>query len=95
MNGSEGAIVQAMTVTGLSVTVGTVASGHRPLLKPILGTVAAGFVLLSIAQSPKFAPVAVQLAALIAVTAALTSGYFAFTGIARYFATPQTAKETP
>jgi len=91
MTPAESHIVGAMAITGLSVVVGTIAAGNRPTFKPIAGVGVAGFVLLAAAQSDSFGPLAGQFATLIAVTAVLTSGYFAAAGVGRYFTNERTS----
>lgn len=85
MNSNESAIVTSMTITAVSVTLGQVAGGNAPKLRPVVGVVVGGFILLAGANSDQFGPLSVQFATLIATTAVLTTGVYTITALARYF----------
>lgn len=89
MTPAESSIVTSMAVVGVSVYGGTIAAGNRPEIRPAVGIVIAGGVLLAATNSPTFAPLAGKLAALMAITAALTSGYYLAAGIGKYLNAPK------
>lgn len=86
VNADQSTIVTAMGVTGASVYLGTLASRRTATIKPAVGVMVAGTILLTVASGAAGgkAHLAAQFAVLIATTAVLTSGYAGISAIGRY-----------
>lgn len=86
MNTDQSTIVTAMAVTGASAYLGSMTKGHTVTIKPAVGVMVAGTILLTIASGSAGGKshIAAQFAILIATTAVLTSGYAGLSAIARY-----------
>lgn len=82
-------VINAMTVTGLSVTAAQLTRGRFPTIRPAVGLAITTAVLLAgVEGNPNTARLSRQFAVLIATTAVLTSGAIAGAAIARYLTTP-------
>lgn len=86
MNADQSTIVTAMAVTGASAYLGSITKGHEVTVKPAVGVMVAGTILLVVAAGGPGgkAHLAAQFAVLIATTAVLTSGYAGISAIGRY-----------
>lgn len=87
MNAAEQTIVTSFAVVGLSTYLGTIAAGNVPTIRPAIGIVVAGGVLLVAANGPA-GDLARRFAVLAATTAVLTSGYYVARSLGRYFNAP-------
>ena len=94
MNDSQSTVVTSFAVVGLSVYLGSLASGNRPSVRPVAGIAVAGAVLIAAAGAPRTERIARQFAVLIAVTAALTSGFYAARAVGRFFGGSLTSQPT-
>lgn len=90
MNAQQSTIVAAMAVTGASVYVGSLAKARTVTVRPAVGIMITGAVLLVAANSAGGrGDLAAQFAVLVATTAVLTSGYIGLAAIARYLNPPK------
>jgi hypothetical protein len=86
MNDAQNTVATSFVVVGLSVYLGSLASGNRPSIRPVAGIAVGGFVLLAAAGgSGRSATLARQFSVLIATTAVLTSGFYAARALGRFF----------
>jgi hypothetical protein len=86
-------VINAMAVTGLSVTGAQLARGRFPTIRPAVGlAITTAILLAGIEGNPNTARLSRQFAILIATTAVLTSGAIAGAALARYLATPPTTR---
>jgi len=84
MSDVQSTITTSMGVTAASIYLGSIAARRPTTIKPAVGVVVAGTILLIGAQGKNTAPLAGKFAVLIATTAVLTSGYVALSAVGRY-----------